>query len=282
MEGCDAIHVHGLPYPASLMAMMQARRHRLPVVITEHVGSIPYQSIVLRMLQRVAIRLSVFVAARCSRAVVVLNDRVARELSTLCGRLNIAKVPNGVDSRLFAPVDSSARDGLREHFGLGGPTILAVGRNVPKKGFRQLLAAAEGVADVVLVGAGTSALSSPRCRTFEVMSQTELADLYRAVDLLVLPSEGEGLPLVVQEALASGLLVVMGDDQAVRAELPEEPIRFVPPSSVPALRSAITELLNCTDQEILRSTARTEAIARFDWARTIDSYLDLLGLNVEA
>jgi glycosyltransferase involved in cell wall biosynthesis len=282
MEGCDAAHVHGLTYPACLLAVLQARRRRLPTVITEHVGSIRFKNPILRVVQMLALRCGVIVAARSGSAVVVLNDRVAHEISRLCNRIRIIKVPNGVDCELFAPTEPSHREALRERFGLSGPTVLGVGRNVPKKGFRQVLAAAAGIADVMLVGAGTGSLSGPGCRSIEAMSQAELADLYRAVDLLALPSEGEGVPLVVQEALASGLLVVMGDDPAVRAELPEEPIRFVPASSIPALRAAMIDLLERPNQDGLRVVARHEAIARFNWSRTVDSYLTLLGFASNA
>jgi glycosyltransferase involved in cell wall biosynthesis len=39
-------------------------------------------------------------------------------------------------------------------------------------------------------------------------SQEELAELYRRADCLLLPSVGEGYPLVIQEAMSSGLPVI--------------------------------------------------------------------------
>jgi glycosyltransferase involved in cell wall biosynthesis len=46
------------------------------------------------------------------------------------------------------------------------------------------------------------------------LDQASLAPLYRASDVFVLPSTGEGFPLVLQEALASGLPSVCGAETA--------------------------------------------------------------------
>lgn len=97
---------------------------------------------------------------------------------------------------------------------------------------------------------------------------------------MVLASEGEGLPLVVQEALASGLPVIMGDDPAVRAELPDGPVTFVRPDHAATLRTAVLDLLGDDERlERLRREARREAISRFDWSVSAQRYLELLGLG---
>ena len=61
----------------------------------------------------------------------------------------------------------------------------------------------------------------------ERLEQADLAKVYRVTNLLALPSEGEGSPLVIQQAFASGLPGVMVDDPAVRAELPDGPDRAI-------------------------------------------------------
>jgi glycosyltransferase involved in cell wall biosynthesis len=62
----------------------------------------------------------------------------------------------------------------------------------------------------------------PNVRVLSPMPQAELASWYHAADLLILPSEGEGFPLVVQEAMACGLPACITADVASGAILPRE------------------------------------------------------------
>ena len=90
------------------------------------------------------------------------------------------------------------------------------------------------------------------------LPQAELAELYRAADVFVLPSEGEGFPLAVQEALASGLPVITSDNAAIRETLGEDTALLVE-REPGAVRAAIRALLN--DPARCAATRRSRAQA---------------------
>ncbi len=109
-----------------------------------------------------------------------------------------------------------------------------------------------------------------------------MAALYRASDLLVLPSTGEGFPLVVQEALASGLPVVcsqetLGADPAMNAH-----VRGIPVYSGEDDRtarefvSAIEELLHAGASSNDRpGERRAFAVSRYSWRTAVERYLQV-------
>jgi starch synthase len=73
--------------------------------------------------------------------------------------------------------------------------------------------------DIIFACAGWGPLDPagwrlPNVRIFSSPSRERIAELYRACDVLILPSVGEGFPLVIQEALAAGLPVVCGAETA--------------------------------------------------------------------
>lgn len=130
-------------------------------------------------------------------------------------RAHITEVRNGVDLQRFAPGDAAA---ARRALGLpaAGRLLLGVGRLVSGKGFATAARALASLPDdvrLVLVGDGPeraalTALAGDRVLCLGARSPDEVALAYRACDLLVLPSEREGWPNVVTEALATGLPVV--------------------------------------------------------------------------
>jgi glycosyltransferase involved in cell wall biosynthesis len=187
-----------------------------------------------------------------------VSRALAERFAVVAGlpRERIVVVRNGVDLERFRPGDQAA---ARAELGLpaGGRLVLGVGRLVPAKGFAVAAAALSDLpADVqlVLVGDGPqraaiATAGGARVRCLGALPPDRVAVAYRAADVLVLPSEREGWPNVVTEALASGLRVVatrvggipeiLGDGGRV------EPVlgALVPPHDVAALAAALRTVL---------------------------------------
>ncbi len=126
---------------------------------------------------------------------------------------NLRPLPNGVDLDAFLPPASTEeRIALRRQFNLPleSPLVLFVGRLVHKKGYRQLVDAAERQRSwiAVLVGDGDSVSRSAQVLPCGVQDRESVRLLYRACDVFALPSRSEGFPLTVQEAMASRLSIM--------------------------------------------------------------------------
>ena len=110
-----------------------------------------------------------------------------------------------------------------------------------------------------------------------------MAALYRCCDLMVLPSIGEGFPLVIQEAVASGIPVVSGDetldaDPAIRAFAKGVLV------SVGEDERTAKAFLPAIDESVLpgemaeekRAARHAYAEKNYSWSRAAERYLEII------
>lgn len=222
VRSADLVHVHDCLYLPSLAAFAAARVAGRPVVVTQHIGMIPYRNRVLRLLLAGANKvLGTLILGSATQSVFVSTTPLRYFSRFVRFRTPPMHIENGVDTALFKPADSAERADLRQ--GLDAqddrPLILFVGRFVEKKGVGIVRALAERFAQLrwVLVGWGPLEPRSWGLKNVSVhagLSGKQLVRFYQAADLLVLPSVGEGFPLVVQEAMACGTPALVGEDTA--------------------------------------------------------------------
>jgi glycosyltransferase involved in cell wall biosynthesis len=190
-------------------------------------------------------------------------------------------IPNGVDMESFCPAGADQRQRLRRGWGWpeGRPVALFVGRLVEKKGLSHLRRLAQRFPQVqwVLIGWGPEDPSRWELANVRFLGRVDHADLasyYRAADLLVLPSVGEGFPLVVQEAMACGTPALISDDTA-RGSPGIDDVAIVCPLEAEALAAAVQGFLDRREPwDTFRSRA-AEYARRWNWEECASRYADL-------
>jgi len=282
----DAILLHDALYMASVVTFLAAKAHRKPLIIIQHIGHIPYRSPFLRGLMALANRIVAGPILSGADQVVFISQFVREFFGRLRFRAPPRLVFNGVDTEVFRLAVDDERAAARRRFGLDGRVALFVGRFVEKKGVAVLRAAAEARPDVTFAFAGWGVIDPAswglaNVRVFSDLAGPSLAELYRASDVFVLPSQGEGFPLVVQEALACGLPVVCGaesrtaDPEAARF-LRGVPVEGADPAVVaPEVVAAMDEVL--AGEGLGDAARRREFVCRrYAWSAAADRYAEIL------
>jgi glycosyltransferase involved in cell wall biosynthesis len=252
-------------YPDGAAALAIGRDLGVPCVVTARGTDVN----VLAQRRSVAAQLRALLpgAAALLAVSTPLGEALAAAAGLPAARVELAR--NGVDGELFAPGD---RVLARRELGLPAEVriVLGVGRLVKGKRFLDLLRAVAELPDVhtALVGDGPererlrSAAPAGRLTLLGERTRREVATAYRAADVLALPSEREGWPNVVTEALASGLPVVATAVGGVPRILTDPRCgRLVPVGDVAALARELRALLD--DPPDPASVAAFAA--RFSW-----------------
>ncbi len=188
-------------------------------------------------------------------------------------------IPNGFDAGRFAP-------GAPRPAGLpvGGPVILFVGRNEPRKGLSILLDAFSTVArqvggcHLVVAGAGFDAGRVKRGVAPELrdrvtvtgfVSNDELPAYYAAADIFCAPAlGGESFGIVLLESIASGTPVVASDIPGYRAVVEQAGGGMLfKAGDAASLAGALVELLGDERKRLKLAGAGLENVEGFSWKR---------------
>jgi glycosyltransferase involved in cell wall biosynthesis len=206
----DAVIIHDALYLTSIAGLVMARLHRKPVLLLQHIADLPLPGRLLARAVRLANRLVTRPMLAAADHVVFISATTRAAFAAVRLRRASLLLFNGVDTSIFYPGDRSHPDKR---------TILFVGRFVTKKGLSVIEALARSRPDLSFTLAGHGPIDPDgwalaNVRVERCRSGASLAALYRDADLLLLPSVGEGYPLVIQEAMACGVPVLCGRDTA--------------------------------------------------------------------
>ena len=221
-------------------------------------------------------------------AVVSCSDGLRELARETDADVKIDIIPDGFDPDSFEPVQRQPNPQIVR--------CLAIGRLIPRKGFQFLIRALPQIIDktkhnfeIEIVGDGpyedelVSLAANLNVRSHirfaGAVQYPNLPQKYRDADIFVLPSLSEGMPLVVLEAMGTGLPIVASRVEGID-ELVEHDFNgaLFDPGDVDTLAECIIKLINAGEARIEMGNASVEKLKRnerYNWKNIADAYLSL-------
>ncbi len=281
----DLVHGHQLYTPSLIGAIHTTLMPRSRLVLTPHGGG--PEGDIGRLARKRTTTARVAAYRRTADALVVISDEIRGELLGVGfepGRL--VDIPNGIDTVRFAPVDEAARVAVAGRLGIPteGRNVLFAGRLVPIKGVDTLLDAVPLLDDdvnLVVAGAGeladrvrAEAAGRLAGRVTFIGPRDDMPAVLSACHGWVLPSRGEGLPLSLLEAMASGLAVVATDVGGIGSVVRDGVNGvMVPVDDAVGLAEGIGRALK--QRDVLAGAARATVVESYSAERMIDRHEQL-------
>lgn len=223
-------------------------------------------------------------AVKFADEIIVLSEGVQRYFQTVYGR-ETHFIPNGVERPKLRNAEL-----IKEKFGLEkGEYILFLGRLVPEKGLRYLLEAYKRVeTDKKLVIAGGASDTDEFMQELKHMAEGDnricftgfvqgrmLEELYSNAYIYVLPSDLEGMPLSLLEAMSYGNCCVVSNI-AECTEVVEDKAVVFKKSDVNDLREKLQILCNDRNKvESYKNTAADFVCQKYRWDDVVKQTMKL-------
>lgn len=262
----DVVHVFGFRDPVSTGTAAWCRLRRIPYVF-EPLGMFEPRVRKLRLKRLLDATLYRGVAGG-AKLVVGVSERERDDL--VAGGIDPAKVRVRGNGFPDPPRDSSPTP-----FSYG-PVVLYVGRIAAGKGLEHLAAASDALPGVHVVVVGPDdrhgadrLLEGKRIHVLPPTDEPPF-ELYRAADVVVLPSAGESFGMSAAEAASVGTPVVVTDRCGVASSF-REGEAIVVPYDRDAIVGAIERVLRDAGLRAELSRGGLEATKRSSWDRVADA-----------
>ena len=272
-------------FVVSCVAFAVARLQKRPILLIQHVGAPSTVSSLAAAMMRFAEKIAVRPMLRRADAVVFVSPAVAQHFAGLRTRRPAKVIGHGVDTELFSPAETKEeKSRLRKKFGLAdtAPVASFVGRCTTSKGIEVFARMAELRPDWQFIVAGTGPVDpesfrAPNMKALGHIERSTLAQVYKASDVLVLPSRSESFSLVVREALSAGVKVLCGDqiletDPALRRHLLTQPVDL-------EAREVTAQKFAAAIDEVAPSSsdhARKYVLENCAWSEIVEKYADII------
>ena len=291
----DLVHLHNLfPELAAMRIMRACHRRGIPCVVSSHGFYEQNQYAKLMRFGKLKSAAAEVLFTKPFRhlvktadAIFTLSDREGDLLTSLgVEKSRVHLVTNGVTEYFLEAPSSEEIEAARAKFHIGDkPVLLDVGSLHRYKGvdiFLRSLRSIEHPFQAVLVGdfrseneraqyleeAGPVAAEPNKIVLTGRVTDAELRALYHLGSIFVYPTQGDTLPLVVLEAMASGLPIVSTTIAGLPFMVGPDEGLLVPPGDAGAIASAANHLLsNPSLRQQLGESARKRVEENFRWRR---------------
>lgn len=278
-DGPDVIHYHA---EGPCVPLPLARRAGIRTVATIH--GLDWQRAKWGRLASTYIKMGERAAATKADGFVVLSKSAQSYFQDVYGR-TATFIPNGIEPKQPRPVKQ-----IKEKWGLdAGSYLLYLGRLVPEKRPELLIEAFKELdTDKRLVIAGGSSDTSeyeaslrdaaqgdPRVLFTGFVNGEPLEELYSNCYAYVLPSDVEGMPMSLLEAMAFGRCCVTSDIPECSDVLAENGVTFEK-GSADSLRAALQGLLaDAGHAGALGAAAKAHVEKTYNWDSVVERTLEI-------
>ena len=278
-DGPDVIHYHA---EGPCVPLPLARRAGIRTVATIH--GLDWQRAKWGRLASTYIKMGERAAAAKADGLVVLSKSAQSYFEAAYGR-SATFIPNGIEPKQPRPVNQ-----IKEKWGLDeGSYLLYLGRLVPEKRPELLIDAFKGLdtdKKLVIAGGGSdtseyeaslreAAQGDPRILFTGFVSGEPLEELYSNCYAYVLPSDVEGMPMSLLEAMAHGRCCVTSDIPECADVLAGNGVTFEK-GSADSLRATLQGLLADSGRgRVLGGAAKAHVEKSYNWDSVVERTLEL-------
>jgi glycosyltransferase involved in cell wall biosynthesis len=276
-KGCfDLVVICGYSHPTLLFALFYCFVTGTPFVLQGESHVVQPRHPLKRALKRCLL----FPLLRHARAAFATGRKSADYWAEIgIPREQVFTLSNTPDLEFFQSKSDAARntrESVRKSLGLSSRRAgLFVGRFVEEKGVEIILEAMAGLApekqpQLLLVGDGPLRLNYDKIiqhhnlpvRIIDFQQKSQLPELYAAADFFILPSLTEPWGVVVNEAMACRLPLLLSDQVGAAYDLLKEGCNgfMVPAGNTAAWRKALIAMTEITDTELKRMGAASREI----------------------
>lgn len=272
----DVIHYHALG-PSIMCFIPHLFKKR--VIVTVH--GLNYKTPKWRGLGEHIIRFAEKVVVKCADEIIVLSKEQQKYFANKYHR-KTQFISNGTTLyEKIAPLNIKREWDLNEN-----GYILFLSRVVPGKGLEHLLEAYRGIeVDLPLVIAGEStyvdefyenikrmACADSRVRLIGFVEGQVLQELYSNAKIFVFPSEAEGMPMCLLEALSYDIPCLVSDIPE-NVEVGKQYVRTFKVADVDDLRKKLNDCLSNIDVLCTNKSSRDYVRENYEWSKVVERTL---------